>query len=227
MPYHYDPRQSRVPAGQHNGGQWTDGFSNHPIVQRVRGPAPPVRNPIGAALALFTPLLSRKNRDQRPIIVLKAHEYTRHDPDGFDAEDVRLLTQNEVDRICRRLQQGQIITDDANNKARPLRSMMSPTQYGTLVHSLIKDEIDVMGDPNLRAEISHIKGIEDAQDYGSKGSVRVDVLERRDKETVCVYDIKTGRSGLSASRFREIASSVFSAYGPVQRIIITEVRPTP
>jgi hypothetical protein len=105
--------------------------------------------------------------------------------------------------------------------------MMSPTQYGTLVHSLVKDVIDGMGDPNLRAELSHVKGIEEAQDYGTKGSVRVDVLERRDNATVCVYDIKTGRSGLSVSRFAEIASSVFSAYGPVQRIIITEVRPTP
>jgi len=83
-----------------------------------------------------------------------------------------------------------------------------------------------MGDPNFRAEVSHVKGLEEAQDYGTKGSIRVDVLERRDRATVCVYDIKTGRSGLSIMR-SEIASTVFSAYGPVQRIIITEVRPAP
>ena len=104
---------------------------------------------------------------------------------------------------------------------------MRPAEYGTLVHSLVKDQVDALGDPNLRAEISHIKGKEDEQQYGAKGTVRVDVFERRDRETVCVYDIKTGRSGLSVARFGEITRSVFSAYGPVQRIVITEVRPTP
>ena len=97
-----------------------------------------------------------------------------------------------------------------------------------LVFAALRREVVALGDPNLRAEIfSHIKGRQDAQPYGAKDTVRVDVLERRDKTTVCVYDIKTGRSGLTVARFGEIAKSVFSAYGPVQRIIITEVRPTP
>jgi hypothetical protein len=63
--------------------------------------------------------------------------------------------------------------------------------------------------------------------YGAKDTIRVDVLERRDQATVCVYDIKTGRSGLSVPRMAEITTSVFKAYGPVLRIIVTEVRPTP
>ena len=64
--------------------------------------------------------------------------------------------------------------------------------------------------------------------YGTKGSIRIDVLERTGPSRVCVYDIKTGRSGLSPARFNEIRRSVAGAYGPeVNQIIITEVRPTP
>lgn len=227
--YHYDPNQLRVPAGQHDGGRWThEDYPNHPIAQPVRGVlSRGIGEGLGAAIALFTLLTLRKDRNQQPIIVVKARDYHRDGSDGFDVEDVRLLTQEDVDKICQRLQQVQIITDSSNNAAKSLRGSMSPTQYGTLVHTLVKRQIDAMGDPNFRAEVSHVKGIEDAQDYGTKGSVRVDVLERRDQSTVCVYDIKTGRSGLSLTRFAEIARTVFSAYGPVQRIIITEVRPTP
>jgi hypothetical protein len=105
--------------------------------------------------------------------------------------------------------------------------LLTAAQYGTLVHSDIKLQVDALGDPTFRAEVPHLKGVEEEQTYGTKGSVRVDVLERRDEATVCVYDIKTGRSGLSVARFGEIASTVLSAYGPVQRIIITEARPTP
>jgi hypothetical protein len=49
----------------------------------------------------------------------------------------------------------------------------------------------------------------------------------RRKGTVCVYDIKTGKSGLTQARVAEIAREVHRAYNnPLpQRIIITEVRP--
>ena len=229
MPYrhHYDPNQPRVPAGEHDGGQWTrEGY-------------PPARPPqydprryaaqktIEAILALFTWLSLRNTPDQKSIIVFKARDYHRLGEDGFDVENVGVLTKDEVDGVCRRLQQVQSITDVAARKWKPSRGLLTAAQYGTLLHSDIKLQVDAMGDPTFRAEVSHLKGVEEVQPYGTKGSVRVDVLERRDEATVCVYDIKTGRSGLSVARFGEIASTVFSAYGPVKRIIITEVRPTP
>ena len=43
--------------------------------------------------------------------------------------------------------------------------------------------------------------------------------------TVCVYDIKTGRRGLSVARTAEIATNVFKAYEGTRRIIISEIRP--
>jgi hypothetical protein len=229
MPYRYDPNQPRVPAGQHDGGQWTrENYSHYPSAQPVQYDprSTAVSTAIAAIFVLFAWLSLRNGRDRQSIIVFKARDYHRDGPYDFDVEDVRLLTKEEVDKVCRRLQQVQSLTDDAANQNSVLRSLLTPTQYGTLVHFAIKRQIDEMHDPDFRAEVSHLKGVEDAQGYGTKGTVRVDVLERRDRETVCVYDIKTGRSGLSVPRFGEIASSVFSAYGPVKRIIITEVRPT-
>jgi hypothetical protein len=65
------------------------------------------------------------------------------------------------------------------------------------------------------------------ENYGKKDSIRIDVLERVDTTTVCVYDIKTGRTGLSVPRMTEIASNVFKAFSGTQRIIVSEIRPKP
>ena len=224
--YHYDPNQPRVPAGQDDGGQWTrEGYSHHPPAQPVF--SDPRREALGRILALFAWLSLRNTPDQKSIIVFKARDYHRLGRDGFDVENVGVLTKDDVDSVCRRLQQMQSITDMAARKWKPSRSLLTAAQYGTLVHSDIKLQVDALRDPTFRAEVSHLKGVEEEQPYGTKDSVRVDVLERRDEATVCVYDIKTGRSGLGVARFGEIASTVLSAYGPVQRIIITEVRPAP
>lgn len=101
---------------------------------------------------------------------------------------------------------------------------MSPTQYGTAVHTALKHRIDGLGDPNFRAEVSLLKSA--WGNYGQDGTIRIDVFELAHHDTVCVYDIKTGSSGMSLPRFDEIASRVNSIYrGAIRRILITEVRP--
>ena len=53
-----------------------------------------------------------------------------------------------------------------------------------------------------------------------------DVLENVGNGTVCVYDIKTGKRGLSFARTVEIATKVHKSFSGVQRIIVIETRPT-
>ena len=63
--------------------------------------------------------------------------------------------------------------------------------------------------------------------YGAKNSVRIDAYENhRENSTVCVYDPKTGRRGLSFPRMAELAEAARSLfhYNP-QHIIVIEVRP--
>jgi len=64
------------------------------------------------------------------------------------------------------------------------------------------------------------------ENYGVRGTTRIDVLENTRTGIVCVYDIKTGRSGLTGSRMLELASAVSHYYPDTRWIIVTEVRPS-
>jgi hypothetical protein len=196
-----------------------------------------VQKGIEAVLALFALLSRRNSRNERAIFQFRARQYNREGTDGFTADNVRLLSRDDVNRVCKRLEWVQRMTDGIAVAERPFKDTMSPTQYGTRIHAMLKEEIDVLRDPNFRAEVSYLKWLEEKMQaneppapseltYGAKGSIRIDVLEKTDRETVCVYDIKTGRQGLSPARFNEIRRSVFNAYKDAQHIIITEVRPT-
>jgi hypothetical protein len=88
----------------------------------------------------------------------------------------------------------------------------------------LKDQIDDMNDPNFRAEVSVLKSLEET--YGTKDSVRIDVFENTGKGTVCVYDIKTAKRGLSLPRSLEIATKVHSSFSGVESIMVIEIRPT-
>jgi hypothetical protein len=205
-------------------------------------------DPLTGLLVAFAWWSARNSRDQRAIITL-AREFHRAAPGGeFSYERVRLLNQDEVRRTCERLKDVQDITDKSVAAMKATRNGMSPTEYGTAVHATIAMTIG-QSDPDFKAEISYEKmrqeGIKvpppEAQqqglnrpkqthtesDYGIKGSIRVDVLERvKGTHTVCVYDIKTGRSGLSPRRMQEIALNVLGAFPDTNHIIVTEVRPT-
>ena len=133
----------------------------------------------------------------------------------------------------------QDLTNKAADAFKRDRKYLSPAVWGTRVHDRVAGEIRGKNDPNFVAEASCWKAWEDdptitetdcdkdVVPYGALDTVRVDVLERKDATTACVYDIKTGRRGLSNRRMKEIARSVVKNFGlTIQRIIVTEVRPT-
>ncbi len=118
-------------------------------------------------------------------------------------------------------------TDDAADRVKREGNYWSAQQYGTKVHKNLADQINGLGDPGFRAEISLIKTASEAGParYGLPFSIRIDVLEDVRNGTVCVYDLKTGKSGLSAARSAEIAGTVFSVYPNARRILVIETRP--
>jgi hypothetical protein len=94
----------------------------------------------------------------------------------------------------------------------------------------VADGINNLEDKNYRAEVSLQKMREEgvfreSLRYGEKGSIRIDVLEQTPEGAVCVYDIKTGESGLSPRRIAELGLTVARVYGVPTRLIITETRP--
>ena len=225
----YDPNQPRVPAGNPDGGQWTSGGgengsseSYEDLVQPVFAPAiPPAIAAIEAALALFAGLSALNSKNSRAIFEFNARGYDRDD-DLSDFASSKLLSRDQVDNECPRLNEVQQRTDFAAasiNRADYLRA----SEYGTAVHKNLADQIRALKDPNLIAEISLLKQTEVR--YGTKDSIRIDVFERVGNGTVCVYDIKTGNEGMTLARFHEIAVRVLAVYKDTTRIVISEVRP--
>lgn len=104
---------------------------------------------------------------------------------------------------------------------------VSKQRYGTEVHKRLADEINGLDDRTYVAEQSILKSSGADVRYGTEGSVRIDVLEDVNRDTVCIYDIKTGERILSLPRSVELARETFNAFGKTTaRIIVTEVRPS-
>jgi hypothetical protein len=180
----YDPNQPRVPAGNPDDGQWTSDGARQPIAQPVfydpRRLA--IRKAIEAGLALYTWLSTRNGSDKQAIISFDAREFR---PDGrgeLDLDDVKLLDRDKLEAACPRLGEVQERTDLAAEVVRRSRANLPPAEFGTAVHTNLKRQIENLHDPNFRAEVSYVKSIE--EEYGTKSSIRIDVLEKVSDGTV-------------------------------------------
>lgn len=209
---------------------WTpDGPERQPIVQPAFAPmvAPLVVEggiaTIRLALTLFTWLSTRNAFNRQAVLGFTARDYRSVGPAGLALGYVGTLNLDEVEAVCPRLEEVQERTNAAARIITGSGLVLAPSEYGTAVHSNLKKQIDTLYDPDFRAEISFLKSKE--AKYGAKDSIRIDVLENVGDGTVCLYDIKTGRSGLGPGRAVEIAVEVLGAFRTTQRIVITAIRP--
>lgn len=217
----YDPAQPRIPAGSTGAGRWARLFGS------VGGSPAIVALKLGLSLALairdaYNVATALNDENNRAAALFRSKEYPLGDG-VLNRAEVRNLDKDEAQSFCPRLAEVQSRTDSAAEAVRRDRGPLSPAQYGTAVHLDLKQQIDDLNNPDFRAELSYLKG--EPAKYGVRGTIRIDVLERVDAATVCVYDIKTGASGLTGARMDEIAVNVAKNFGPIQRIVITEVRP--
>jgi RHS repeat-associated protein len=99
----------------------------------------------------------------------------------------------------------------------------TPQQLGIAKHGYAEDLLNryqqMFGDRGLQTEVSVInRGV---VDYGTAGSVRLDVLEGNVANPTAIYDYKFGTSGLTPGRINQIRT--IGGYGPGVPII--PVRP--
>ncbi|KUL93542.1 hypothetical protein DK26_22085 [Bosea sp. WAO] len=203
-------------------------------VQQARTPSRPGRPPLAettitSALTLFNWLSARNKLDGlQAVASFNAGDYAPS-ADAIDLSFVGQLREDEVDRACPRFPEVRSRTDAAVDAVGPRSSYRSAAEFGTAVHSNLKHQVENLGDPSFRAERSFLKSYYEGRDnrvpYGSPNSLRIDVYEQRNDGIVCVYDIKTGKTGLSPGRAAEIARTVYKRFPAVRRIIVTEVRP--
>jgi hypothetical protein len=226
----------------------------------ARAPMPPETHPAAkdmeSALGLYDALSLHNSPEQRAVIAFKARDYRRGEAPVLELLRVGILTRSEVGLICKQFGTVQDLTDKAAAAVQAEKLPLDPGQYGTAVHTLVKEAVngpkkpkssgDVRAYPKLWAEESFAKNYEESREhksreaatignpspqgpgdtyYGAPGSIRVDVYEEVNPKTVCVYDIKTGRSGLSGPHMLEIAIRVARRL-PGARIVVMEMRPT-
>ena len=215
-----------MPSGNSGGGQWTsgDGGDAQLLPAFLPAGAAAVEKTIELFLALFTALSLGNSDDGAAVLQFNAKEYTQGEQLDADAFEVGRRTRAEVDQACPRHGEVQSLTDQAAATVRSEGNYVGAADYGTKVHTELRDQIRAIGDPSFRAEVSAIKSRDDVG-YGASGSVRVDVLENVGNGTVCVYDIKTGATRLGAARMVEIASIVHSIYPGTKQVLVIEMRP--
>lgn len=214
---------------------WTpDGPQPQPIVTPAfAAPAVIVATEklIQAGAGLFAWWMSSKGPGEEVVLAFNAREYRYSGTERqrkFVPEWIGKRSREEVEEICERLQTVQDMADAASAKV-PRNSQTSEAVRGTKIHFLVKEEVAKKKDRRFIAESSILKATEETgariDHYGVKDTIRIDVFEKRSDELVCVYDLKTGKGGLTLARASEIVSNVFSAYPSTQRILIIEVRP--
>ncbi len=83
------------------------------------------------------------------------------------------------------------------------RGALSPTQYGTKVHTEFAAAVRAEGLSGV--EVEQTFGSQTNAPYGSKGSIRTDVIFRDvDGKIVAIYDVKTGDAYLEPWRVRQL-----------------------
>jgi hypothetical protein len=133
------------------------------------------------------------------------------------------LSERETRQACPRLVEAQAYTDTAAHSIRR-GDYKNAANYGTAVHTLVKRQVDTLEDDSFRAEVSFIKSRNADVKYGTKSSIRIDILEKTSNNTVCFYDIKTGKAGLTKKRILEIHNTVKLAFNSISRIVYIELR---
>lgn len=144
------------------------------------------------------------------------------------------LTREQVTQMCPRAGEVQTIIDLAAAQWAPLSSSTPKSVLGTWIHHTAKkmfDEAQFLNPAayaNMYAEVSI--DLQDTLDpatigvtYGMKGSTRLDVLELVNANSGCVYDYKTGQSGLAPGRIAKIFE-VWNRRFPGVPFIILEMR---
>ncbi len=185
---------------------------------------------IGGAI-LFNWQSSQNGDGQQAVTAFEANEYRPSSPNLLDLRFAGRVSQEEAEAACKYLPDLQVRLDDVVARAGSVKDYPSAAVYGTYVHQRLREQIDAMGRVDLRAEVSAYKiAAETSGDttprYGYPRTIRIDAVEYREDGTVCVYDFKTGRAGMTQQRFLELGGAGYVRRRQSTRAIVIQVRPT-
>jgi RHS repeat-associated protein len=93
----------------------------------------------------------------------------------------------------------------------------SASVWGTHVHTAMRNTIKGLNLPGVGTEVSYRAG--QIVDYGTRGSVRLDVVITQGRQVLQVFDLKTGQAGMSIGRMHQIYSALRQSPTPPITII--------
>jgi hypothetical protein len=180
---HFDPNQPRVPAGNSDGGQWTNSGA------------------IGAGASVAGGEHSAFS--QRGLVMSDAS------PDGIRVWTQYAQAENNSNRDAAAVARTTVILHNIVTQvsAAVLRRLgSSPREYGTDVHTAFAR---VVREPDLPGIGK--KGVEQSFDregearYGKDGSITTDVVLRNEEgKIIAIYDLKIGSAIIRPSRAAEL-----------------------
>ena len=181
----------------------------------------PVAFTVRAAVELYNAAVAQpqpmgEDPDSLSVIAIKTWQGVG--ADGSVVVTKESLTAEQVAQTCKKLPDVQDWTNAAARVLAPMRLIWSPQKYGTALHTAVHHGFTALKLQfptryyNVWSELSVLPdGANSAEEegayYGEAGSTRLDVIERVDGTTVCVYDIKTGKRGLSMTRVLDLGSA--------------------
>jgi hypothetical protein len=214
----FNPNQPRDEAGRWAGN---GGATVQPAFLGPAGVA--VAKTIELGLALYGAYSALNSPDRQAAITFNARTFTSDGQGRLDVQSVARLDRDEVRQICDKFNDVQNRLDRITSAVEKEHPDFSAIRKGTEIHTRLAREIRSLDNDNYRAEVSVMKSKE-ARYYGEKGSLRYDAYELTKDRNVCVYDPKTGERGLSLPRITEMAARAVNAFGPVNKIIVMEMR---
>lgn len=183
---------------------------------------------LGAAITLYNRLFADPDPVLTPVIEVERSTAFPLDKDGnLVVAQVRAFPREEIASVCPSYDAIQTLTTEARDQIDAglgTDGPWTPQSRGTAIHMRVAELIKQTPSlAHVKTEMSlNLDGTDSY--YGEPASIRVDELELSGK-TVCIYDTKTGRSGLTFRRMLELSSHAAKNYEGFDRIVVTEVRP--
>jgi hypothetical protein len=196
----FNPNQPRVPAGNPGGGQWT----------RVDGGGTARVRLADAGGALPSPVMSDASPD--PIIPGAQYAQTH-----ITINPEALTGRSTIDDTTKTL---------AKTLARVVDILPegSGALYGIAVHTAFANAVRAQQLPGIGFfDVETTFSLEDGARYGSKHSIRTDVVLRNEiGDIIAIYDVKTGGRGVDPARAAELRAKTRT--GPEVPIIELSLR---
>lgn len=200
--------------------RWTAaGAEAMPLVRPAATAPTQPRDALEAARYLYNWLSKTPTSGELVCLAFSAQQF-KPNQSLTRVDFVGKLSRAETAAVCKRLDTVQTFIDEAMAEARAAGPYPSAAVFGTAVHMRLRDKVRSLHDPSLTAELSIWRQI--IESPLDPTAIRYDVLEDTGDGPICVYDLKTGRRGLSTARISEFAKRLGAKGRP---IVVIEMRP--